>query len=164
MMASYSPAAYPADEPERQAAVERSGVLARPADAGLQRVVNLAAQYFRTPIAAITIIDRARQWVAARHGIDVEETTRDVSFCAHALHRPAEMLVIRDAAVDRRFACHPFVLDEPHIRFYAGAPLLSRNGYALGALCIVDTEPRLGDIDLFELSLLAREAEALINR
>jgi GAF domain-containing protein len=164
MKARVIPASWPANEAERQKAVDRSGILMRPGDAELQRIVEQAAQRFAAPIAAITIIDRARQWVAARHGIDVAETTRDVSFCAHALHRPAEMLVVPDTKADRRFAMHPFVIDEPGIRFYAGAPLLSRNGYALGALCIVDRAPRGRNLDLFELSVLAREAEALINR
>jgi GAF domain-containing protein len=163
-MATHASPPYPADEPARQRALEESGVLRLTRNAELQQIVERAAKRFRTPIAAISVIDRDRQWIAARRGIDIDETTRDVSFCAHTILRPAEMMVVPDTTLDRRFAAHPYVIDDPHIRFYAGAPLVSRSGYALGALCIVDHVPRDLDADLFDLSLLAREAEAVINR
>jgi len=160
----HSPPALPDNEEERQRAVDRSGVLRRGRDASLQGVVDRAAELAHTPIAAITIIDRDRQWLAARVGVEAEETPRAISFCAHAIHRPAEPLVVPDARRDERFAGNPMVMFAPHVRFYAGIPLVDRQGYPLGALCVVDSKPRQEPPNLFELSLLAREAERLIAR
>ncbi|WP_294393289.1 GAF domain-containing protein [uncultured Sphingomonas sp.] len=160
----FSPAPRPVQESLRQDAVVRSGLLQRGGDADLQRIVQNASARFHTPIAAISVIDRDRQWFVARTGLLVEETPRAMSFCAHAVHRPGEPLVVPDATADWRFQGNPLVTSSPHIRFYAGVPLVDRTGYALGALCIIDAEPRDEDVDLFELSLLAREAEAVINR
>lgn len=160
----HTPPALPDNEEERQRAVDRSGVIRRGRDAALQRVADRAAELACTPIAAVTIIDRDRQWLAARAGIDAEETPRAISFCAHAIHRPAEPMVVPDARRDKRFAGNPMVMFAPHIRFYAGIPLVDRQGYPLGALCVVDSRPRQEPPNLFELSLLAREAERLIAR
>jgi GAF domain-containing protein len=160
----HSPADMPANEELRQQAVDRSGVLKRRRDPALQRVVDEAAKIFGTPMAAVTIIDRDRQWLAARVGVEAEETPRAVSFCAHAIHRPGEPMVVPDARRDQRFAGNPLVMFAPHIRFYAGVPLVDRQGYPLGALCIIDSKPREEPPNLFELSLLAREAERLIAR
>jgi GAF domain-containing protein len=160
----HSPAELPANEEQRQRAVERSGVLRRRKDVGLQRVADEAAKFFDTPIAAISIVDRERQWFAASAGLDVEETPRAISFCAHAIHCPGEPLVVPDARRDSRFAGNPLVMFAPHIRFYAGVPLVDRQGYPLGALCVIDSRPRAEPPNLFELSLLAREAERLIAR
>jgi GAF domain-containing protein len=115
-------------------------------------------------MAVISVIDRNRQWFAARHGTDAVETPRELAFCAHAIHRPGEALVIPDTCRDQRFAAHPMVQGEPHVRFYAGMPLVDRNGYALGALCVADSLPRTGVLDLYELKMLAREAERLVAR
>lgn len=160
----HSPADMPPNEDQRQRAVERSGVLKRRRDPKLQKVVDEAAEMFHTPIAAITIMDHERQFLAARTGIEADETPRAVSFCAHAILRPGEPMVIPDARRDQRFAGNPLVLFAPHIRFYAGVPLVDRQGYPLGALCIIDSKPREEPPNMFELSLLAREAERLINR
>ena len=160
----HTPPDLPTNEAQRQQAVERSGVLQRRKNPALQRVVDEAADYFQTPIAAITIVDRDRQWFAVSTGLDAQETPRAVSFCAHAIHRPTEPLVVRDARRDPRFAGNPMVIFAPHIRFYAGVPLIDRQGYALGALCVIDSKPRTEPPNLFELSLLAREAERLIVR
>lgn len=160
----HTPPALPENEEERQRAVDRSGVIQRGRSPALQSVAERAAELARTPIAAITIIDRDRQWLAARLGVDGEETPRAISFCAHAIHRPAEPLVVPDARRDERFSGNPMVMFAPHIRFYAGIPLVDRQGYPLGALCVVDSKPRHEPPNLFELSLLAREAERLIAR
>lgn len=160
----HSPPDMPANEAQRQKAVERSGVLKRRRDPALQKVVDEAAKLFNAPMAAITIMDHDRQWLAARVGVEAEETPRAVSFCAHAIHRPGEPMVVPDARRDQRFAGNPLVMFAPHIRFYAGVPLVDRQGYPLGALCIIDSKPREEPENMFELSLLAREAERLIAR
>jgi GAF domain-containing protein len=158
----FSPAPRSTTEEERQAAVDASGVLNGSHDE-LQRIVEQASERFKVPMAAISIIDRDRQWFAARKGLEVDQTPRAYSFCAHAIHRPGEALVVPNASADPRFAGNPLVVNDPHIRFYAGVPLIGRTGYPIGALCVIDAVPREG-IDLFELARLAREAEGLINR
>lgn len=130
----------------------------------LQRIVERAARIFQAPIAAISIIDNRRQWFAAGHGLDGTETPREYSFCAHAIHRPGEPLVVEDATQDPRFSTNPLVLADPGIRFYAGVPLIDRMGYALGALCVADTTPREQPENLIELTMLAHEAEGALRR
>jgi len=160
----HSPPDEPANEAQRQQAVERSGVLKRRRDSALQELVDEAAVTFQTPIAAISIIDRDRQWFVARTGLEAEEMPRAVSFCAHAIYRPTEPLVVPDARRDQRFSGNPLVIFAPHIRFYAGIPLLDRQGYPLGVLCVIDSRPREEQPSILELSLLAREAERMIAR
>ncbi|USI74608.1 GAF domain-containing protein [Sphingomonas morindae] len=142
--------------------MERSGLLL-PGGEGLQALVEQAAKAFGTPMAAISVIDRHRQWFKARVGLAVSETSRDVSFCAHAIHQPGEALVVPDASEDRRFAGNPLVTGAPFIRFYAGMPLVDQSGYALGALCVLDAAPRPQGINMFDLLELARRAERLIG-
>lgn len=153
-----------APEIDRQRAVNRSGVLSGWASADLQQIVDRAAKIFRTPMAAISIIDQQRQWFAARLGIEEQETPRSQSFCAHAIHHPGEPLIVEDTTQDPRFSGHPMVTGDAHIRFYAGVPLVDRMGYALGALCIVDTVPREMPENIIELTMLAHEAERAIKR
>ena len=154
----------PTDEVERQAAVLRSGILQRRCDAGLQRVVEVATCTYDVRGALISIIDRHRQWFAARVGIDPEETPRADSFCLHAIKTPGEPLVVMDARADQRFSNNPMVTGAPYIRFYAGVPLLDRGGYPLGALCLIDDRPRQEAPSLFQLIRLAHEAERIIAR
>ena len=109
----------------------------------LRAIVDRVAEAFDVPLAAISIIDRDRQWFPAIHGAeDLEETTRDIAFCAHTILKPGEMMVVLDASEDPRFSANPMVADDPYVRFYAGAPLVTREGAALGALCAVDSKPR----------------------
>jgi GAF domain-containing protein len=154
----------PHDEEERQAAVDRSPIARHRDSPALQKIVDAAADFFNTQFAVISVIDRNRQWFAARHNVDSLESPRAVSFCAHAIHRPGEPLIIPDARQDGRFANNPVVVFAPHIRFYAGVPLVNHQGYPLGALCISDPRPRTEELNLFELLLLARRAERLIVR
>ena len=103
------------------------------------------------PIALISLVDKDRQWFKSCVGIDISETPRDISFCAHAVEQRADV-VVPDTLLDDRFADNPLVVDGPRVRFYAGAPLLLTNGACLGTLCIVDTRPRqLSAADLASL-------------
>jgi GAF domain-containing protein len=159
------PVSSAAFEAARQRAVMRSGVLGGWAATDLQQIVERAAKIFKTPIAVISIIDQQRQWFAAGVGLDVPETPRSLSFCAHAIHRPGEPLIVTDATQDPRFSDNPMVTAEPGgVRFYAGIPLVDRNGYALGALCVVDTKVREEPENMIELTLLAHEAERALKR
>ncbi len=109
-------------------------------DAAYAPVLELARDLFGVPTAFITFVDRDEQVFPVRRGLDLCGTSRDVSFCAHAVARE-EMLVVLDATLDPRFADNPLVTGAPYIRFYAGAPLISPSGHAVGTLCLVDTSP-----------------------
>jgi GAF domain-containing protein len=120
-------------------------ILDTQSDANFDNVVPLAARLAECPIAAVSLIDADRQWFKAAHGLDAAETPRAVSFCAHAILRPGEPLVVPDAPLDSRFADNPFVTGAPHIRSYLGAPVVTPEGQALSTLCVVDKAPRQHD-------------------
>jgi anti-sigma regulatory factor (Ser/Thr protein kinase) len=101
----------------------------------------LAAHICETPVALISLIDSERQWFKSRVGIDVTETPREVSFCAVAIQQP-NLFIVPDATKDPRFSANPFVVSDPKVRFYAGAPFSSSDGHPLGTLCVVDVVPR----------------------
>jgi diguanylate cyclase (GGDEF)-like protein len=138
---AYPEIPIPVDEPERQRALERYGVLDTATDDHLQRLVRLAARVMETPTALISLVDGDRQWFLARHGLDARETPRQMAFCAHAICAD-KALVVPDARMDPRFCTNPLVTGPPEIRFYAGAVLQSPDGHNLGTLCVIDQVPR----------------------
>ena len=146
----------PADEEQlRLAALRGYALLDTPPEAAFDRLAALAARIFDVPLALVSLIDQERQWFKACQGpagadLTLSETPRDVAFCAHTI-LAADVLVAEDARLDSRFADNPFVLGEPHLRFYAGAPLLTAEGQAVGSLCLIDFQPR-------EFSSAQREA------
>lgn len=135
------PAKLGRDEAERLATLKRYAILDSAPEQCFDRVVKLAARQFDVPIALVSLIDENRQWFKASCGLDATETTRDIAFCAHAILGD-DVLVVLDATKDERFADNPLVTGELHIRFYAGAPLVSASGHKLGTLCLIDHEPR----------------------
>ena len=153
----------PENETQRQEALDETGLLSSGADPRFDRITRLASDLFSVPIALVSLIDRDRQWFKSRQGLEATETPRDISFCGHAIH-DSEPLVIEDALEDERFDDNPLVCGEPDIRFYAGSPLHTANGFRLGTLCLIDRKPRsFSEADTAKLKDLAGMVEDLIQ-
>ena len=151
------------NEAERLAALRRYKILDTDPEQAFDDLALLASQICETPIALITLVDAERQWFKARVGTSVAETSRSVSFCSRAI-KQAGLFVVPDALADGEFRDNPLVTGDPHIRFYAGAPLVTHDGHALGTLCVVDSVPRtLTREQTDALQALKRQAEAQIE-
>ena len=142
-MAISSARAYPIpnDEGARLSALERFRVAGSASESQFDEIAKLVSLLLKAPIAIISLVEQDRQWLKARIGLDAQETPRNVSFCAHTIMTD-QVMVVPDATKDRRFSENPLVTGRPHIRFYAGAPLTTPDGYRLGALCAIDTRAR----------------------
>jgi GAF domain-containing protein len=158
----------PPDEVYRLQALQSLALLDSEPEEDFDALVRLGRDLFDVPICLVSLIDRDRQWLKARAGLDVTETPRDLSFCGHAI-LGAEVMVVPDARLDVRFHDNPFVVGPPHIRFYAGAPIRLPNGYTIGTVCLIASEPRTEFTDdaaarlagLAELALTAISVRAL---
>lgn len=133
----------PPNEAERIAAIIGYGILDSDFEESFDRVTRIAANVFNVPIALVSIVDDRRQWFKSAVGLAIRETARDISFCTHAI-LGSKVFVVPDARLDERFEANPLVTGGPGIRFYAGAPLINPEGYALGTMCVIDREPRTG--------------------
>src|SRR6476661_333980 len=129
------------NEKARIEALHKYRILDTDPEKAFDDLTILAAHICQTPVALISLIDSERQWFKSRVGIDVTETPREVSFCAVAIQQP-NLFIVPDATKDPRFSTNPFVVSDPKVRFYAGAPFSSSDGHPLGTLCVVDTVPR----------------------
>lgn len=149
-------APLPDNEGERLAALIALRILGTECTTELDIFPGLASKLFSAPISAISLIDKDRQWFKASVGLDVTQTPRDASFCAYAILHPNEILYVPDATKDPRFADNPLVIGEFGLRFYAGAPITGPSGHPLGAICVIDREPRdINDETLDQLRQLA---------
>lgn len=156
-------ASLPANEAARLAALNQCKILDTPAEWFFDDITRLATQICETPIALVSLIDHDRQWFKSKVGLEVCQTSRDLAFCAHAIHSP-NVLVVPDALQDQRFADNALVTSAPYIRFYAGAPLITLDGFALGTLCVIDDVPReLSSKQIEALQALARQVTKQIE-
>ena len=155
-MAPYPAYPVPADEDQRLRDLERYGIFEADSDEHFDRILDLTAAIFQTPIVALSLVEADRQWFLAKRGLEVRETPREMAFCAHAIVHD-EVMVVPDARADERFRSNPLVFADPHIRFYAGAPLQTTEGHNLGTLCVIDREPR--DLGPEQRELLHRLAQ-----
>jgi GAF domain-containing protein len=149
-------AATPQNEKKRLKVLWQYEVLDTVPEELFDDLTELAARICEAPIALISLVDEKRQWFKSKVGVSVSETSRDLSFCAHAIGQSG-LFIVPDATQDARFANNALVVSEPKIRFYAGAPLITPDGYALGTLCVIDKVPReLRPDQKQALSILAR--------
>ncbi len=153
----------PDNEAQRLAALQDYHILDTAAEQAYDDITTLAGYLCNVPIAMISLVDESRQWFKSKIGLSQQETPRDVAFCAHAILQ-TDPLIVRDALKDARFAESALVQRSPHIRFYAGFPLTSPEGFALGTLCAIDRKPRqlTGDQKI-AMKALSRQVMALLE-
>ena len=125
----------------RLRAVQHYGLVGTPPEVEFDQITELASQLFDVPIALVSIVDADRQWLKSHHGTGLCETSRDSAFCAYTILENGP-LVVPDTRLDPRFSGNPLVIGSPHVRFYAGAPMITREGFQIGSLCVLDLEPR----------------------
>lgn len=148
------------DEFGRQCALDRLHVLDTPREAQFEKITKLVVTVFNVPIAAVTLIDRDRQWFKSVQGLEPVDTKREVAFCDHTI-RKTQCMNVPDATLDPRFADNPLVTGEPYIRSYLGAPIITPDGYAIGALCAIDYKPR--NFSPEQEKMLASFADLVMN-
>jgi anti-sigma regulatory factor (Ser/Thr protein kinase) len=150
-------------EAARLESLRRYRILDTKPEQSFDDLTLLASQLFKVPIALITLIDEDRQWFKSKVGVSISETHRSIAFCAHAIQQPG-LFIVTDARQDARFRENPFVVDDPYVRFYAGAPLITPEGHALGTICVIDSVPReLRTDEARALEALRRQAQAQLE-
>lgn len=161
----------PKNEVQRLQAVHSYDILDTPPEVDFDTLTRVAAHAFNVPAAVIGLMDADRLWFKSQIGLGTQQLDRQIAFCAYAVMRPEEPLVVEDLQQDPRFLENPLVTQLPHLRFYAGAPLIDRHGYALGTIAVVDTQPRTFSEsqrallrDLSTLAITALENRQRANR
>ncbi len=151
-------------EQARLMALRRYGLLDTLPESIFDSITLAIAKICEVPIALVSLVDANRQWFKSAYGLRARETPRDVAFCSRAIESPDELMIVEDASVDERFADNPLVVGEPNIRFYAGKPLVTSDGFGVGTLCVIDRQPRrLLQHQLDALEALGNTVIALIE-
>jgi signal transduction histidine kinase len=153
----------PHNEQERLKELRRLNILDSEQEKDFDELVELASIICGVPISLVSLVDSDRQWFKSKKGLDVESTHRDVSFCGHAINDD-DIFIIENTLTDKRFFDNPLVTNDPNIRFYAGMPLKSENGYNLGTLCVIDSKPKkINEDQVRALKILSGQASKLIE-
>ncbi|UFH57676.1 GAF domain-containing protein [Spirosoma sp. KNUC1025] len=151
-------------ESDRVDALRSYDILDSLPEADYDDLTLLASEICQTPISLISLIDDKRQWFKSNRGLDIRETPREFAFCTHGILNPYEILIVTDSREDERFIGNPLVVEEPHVIFYAGVPLVNEDGYPLGSLCVIDNEPKeLTQRQLTSLKILGRQVVNLLE-
>jgi len=151
-------------EKERLKELDSYSILDTLPESDFDNLTAIAAAICGTPISLVSLLDDKRQWFKSHHGIEVDETSKELAFCAHAINSPEKVFQISDARKDERFFDNPIVANEPHVIFYAGVPLITQNGLPLGTLCVIDHQPKeLNDSQISSLEALSKQVMNLFE-
>lgn len=157
-------ARIPQDEKQRLDVLKNYNILDTLPEEEYNAITKIAASICNTSIALVSIVDEDRQWFKSTHGIEATETPRDIAFCAHSILEPNNLFIVNDASKDKRFFDNPLTVNEPHVMFYAGAPLNSEEGFPLGTLCVIDSKPKeLSENQQESLLLLSKQVVRLLE-
>lgn len=157
-------AAKPENETERLKALHSYHILDTLPESDYDAITRLAAEICGVPIALVSLIDEKRQWFKSHHGLNVSQTDRDISFCSHAIVNPSEPFIVTNPLLDSRFADNPLVTSYPHLAFYAGIPLVTSEGFALGTLCVIDHQPQaMTNSQIEALQVLANQVITMLE-
>lgn len=152
------------EESERLKDLHSYAILDSLPESDYDNLTAIASQICGTPISLVSLIDDKRQWFKSHHGLSVSETPKEYAFCAHAINDQNNIMIVEDARKDKRFQDNPLVLEDPHVIFYVGVPLISEDGFPLGTLCVIDNQPKvLTQSQIVSLSALASQVMSLLS-
>lgn len=152
------------NEADRLESLKSYDILDSMSETDYDEITELASQLCGTKVSLISLIDDKRQWFKSAFGTQMKETPRDFAFCTHTMQNANEILIVPDSRLDVRFADNPLVTNEPHVIFYAGMPLVNKDGYAMGSLCVLDSEPKLlNAAQMHALKILANQVIKLFE-
>ena len=154
----------PKNEKERLQDLLSYSVLDTLSEVDYDNITTIASEICDTPISLVSLVDDKRQWFMSNHGLAAKETPKEYAFCAHAINSPDNVLIVQDSRKDERFHDNPLVTGDPRVIFYAGVPLVSKNGFPLGTLCVIDHKPKLlSQVQIKSLSALANQVMNLLE-